>query len=468
MTGQNSHWDLTWLGSDRFLARRFARPAAWFLRVEASAGIVLVAATVVAMAWANITPDRYHDFWSTVMGVEVGRFRLALTFEEWVNEGLMEIFFFVVAMEIKRELVSGELRDRKAAALPVVAAMGGVVFPALVFVAFTAGTPEVHGWGIPMATDIAFAVGIVSMLGSRVPTSLKLFLLTLAVVDDLGGILVIAVFYAKGIAWVWLAAAVATFVVMYLLQRNRVWFLPVYVVAGFVAWYCMLRSGVHSTIAGVVIGFITPTRPLRDEVDRTSIAGGRLKKPELSATDVRVASKLIKDVVPVSERLIDVLHPWSAFVVVPIFALANAGIDLRGGDFAAAISSRLTLGVFFGLVVGKTLGVSAGAFGAIRLGVATRPRGATNLQIVGIAIASGIGLTVAMFMTGVSFTDVELQEHAKLGILAASMVAAVGSAVVLIAASRRRATNTSIEAPIDTPIDTPVQPPNHPPIDNSV
>lgn len=437
MAGHDSHWEATWLGSDRFLARRFARPMAGFLHVEAAAGVVLVVATIAALVWANVAPSAYHEFWATHASVHVGRYGLSLTFEEWVNEGLMEFFFFVVAMEIKRELVSGELRDRRAAALPVIAAAGGMVVPALIFIAFTAGTSAVHGWGIPMATDIAFAVGIVSLLGSRVPVSLKLFLLTLAVVDDLGGILVIAIWYAQGIEWGWLAAAFATFVALYMLRRIRVWYLPVYVAIGIVSWYFMLRSGVHATIAAVVIGFIAPTAPLLERVDAERIVGGLSGEFSPGATDVRVASKLIKDAVPVSERLIDVFHPWTAFFVVPVFALANAGIQLKGGDLTAAFSSRVTLGVIAGLVVGKAVGVGGATFAAIRLGVGARPRGATNLQLIGIAIAAGIGLTVSMFMAGVSFTDVELRDHAKIGILAASLVAAVASAIVLSIASRR-------------------------------
>lgn len=439
-----SHWRLTWLGSDRFLARRLAMPMARFLQVEAAAGLLLVVATVAALVWANISPGGYHHFWTTSMGFRVGDFDLTLSFEEWVNEGLMEFFFFVVAIEIKRELVSGELRDRRAAALPVLAALGGMVLPALIFVAFTAGTPAVRGWGIPMATDIAFAVGIVSLLGSRVPVSLKLFLLTLAVVDDLGGILVIAIWYAQGIEWGWLAAAMVSFAVMYLLRRNRVWFIPIYVVVALFAWYFMLRSGVHATIAAVVIGFITPTSPLRGDLGIDRIATGLGDGSNLAATDVRVASKLIKDSVPVSDRLIDILHPWTAFLVVPVFALANAGIPLNGGDLRSAVSSRLTLGVFIALVVGKTVGVSVFSLVAIRMGIGARPRDASNLQIIGISIASGIGLTVSMFMAGVSFSDAQMQDHAKIGILMASAIAAMGSAIVLYLASRRRVVGPKI------------------------
>ena len=431
------HWHLTWMGSDQLLARRVAQPVARFLRIEAAGGMLMLLGTVVALVWFNVAADSYESFWHTELAINVGGFHLDLTLQEWVNDGLMALFFFVAGMEIKREMVSGELRDPKAAALPIIAALGGMIVPALIYTAFNHGGAGSNGWGIPMATDIAFAVGVVSLLGSRVPVQLKLFLLTLAVADDLGGIGVIAIFYSNGLAFGWLAGAFAVFAGMYLLRRLGVWWFPLYVVLGAVAWYFMLRSGVHATIAGVVIGFLTPTRPLRPGVEAETIADRLENQPELSAADVKNASFLIRESVPVDERLMDMLHPWTGFLIIPVFALANAAIPLNATALSDAANSSITWGVAVGLVLGKTIGVTGMAWLAVKIGVARLPRGATWFHMFGAAVAAGIGFTVAIFITGISFTDVVLQEDAKIGIFAASITAAVLSSIILAAAHRR-------------------------------
>jgi NhaA family Na+:H+ antiporter len=425
------------MGSDQLLARRLARPVARFLRIEAAGGMLMLVGTVAALVWFNVAAHSYETFWNTQLAIELGGFHLDLTLHEWVNDGLMALFFFVAGMEIKREMVSGELRDPKAAALPIVAALGGMIVPALIYTAFNYGGVGSNGWGIPMATDIAFAVGVVSLLGSRVPVQLKLFLLTLAVADDLGGIGVIAVFYSDGLAFGWLAGAFGIFGVMHVLRRFSVWFFPVYVVLGAVAWYFMLRSGVHATIAGVVIGFLTPTKPLRAGVGTEAIADRLENQPELSAADVKHASFLIRESVPVDERLMNLLHPWTSFLIIPIFALANAAIPLNGEALSAAASSSITWGVALGLLVGKAVGVTGMAWLGVKVGVARLPRGATWLHMLGAAVAAAIGFTVAIFITGISFTDVVLQEDAKIGIFAASIAAAVVSSLILTAAHRR-------------------------------
>lgn len=399
--------------------------------------MLMLVGTVAALVWFNLAAHSYENFWDTVFAIELGSFHLELTLHEWVNDGLMALFFFVAGMEIKREMVSGELRDPKAASLPIIAALGGMIVPSLIYTAFNFGGEGSSGWGIPMATDIAFAVGVVSLLGSRVPVQLKLFLLTLAVADDLGGIGVIAVFYSDGLAFGWLAGAFAVFVVMYALRRLGVWFFPLYVVMGAVAWYCMLCSGVHATIAGVVMGFLTPTKPLRPAVAAEGIVDRLENQPELSAADVRNASFLIRESVPVNQRLTDMLHPWTSFLIIPIFALANAAIPLNSQALSEAAGSSITWGVALGLLVGKTVGVAGMAWLAVRIGVARLPRGATQMQMLGIAVAAGVGFTVAIFITGISFTEVALQEDAKIGIFAASIAAAVISSIILQAAHRR-------------------------------
>lgn len=435
---RHHRWHSTWMGSDRLLARNLARPVARFLRIEAAAGVLLLIGALVAVVWANSgAASSYTHLWETPIDLTIGSFSLDLTLHEWVNDGLMALFFFVVGMEIKREMVAGELRDPRAAALPVIGALGGMIVPALIFYSINRGGPGAHGWGIPMATDIAFAVGIVSLLGSKVSPQLKLFLLTLAVADDLGAIGVIAVAYSQGIIFSWLALAGLMFVLTYALRRAHVWWIPAYVILGVIAWYAMLKSGVHATVAGVVMGFLVPMVPLRDGVDVEAIADQLENRPELTAADVRNAAFQIKEAVPVGERLTDLLHPWTGFVVIPLFALANAGVPLSADALSAAASSSVTLGVALGLMVGKTVGVCAAAYLAVKIGLARLPRGTNFAQMVGISMAAGIGFTVAIFVTGLAFDDVGLQDQAKVGIFVASFGAAILSALVLSAASRR-------------------------------
>ncbi len=431
-------WRLTWLGSDRLLARNVARPVARFLRIEAASGVLLLVAAVVAVVWANSgVSDSYLSFWETDAGFSLGGFHVDMTLQEWVNDGLMAIFFFVAGLEIKREMVVGELSDRKAAAGPVLAAVGGMIVPAAIYFALNAGGEGAKGWGIPMATDIAFAVGIVSLLGPRVPAQLKLFLLTLAVADDLGAIGVIAVAYSQSISFAWLGASVACLVAVYLMRRGRVWFMPLYVVLGVLAWFFMYRSGVHATVAGVMMGFLTPVEPLHRGLDAQGIADRLENRPELTAADVRNAAFEIRESVPIGERLADLLVPWASFAIIPVFALANAGVPLAGGALGEALGSPVMLGVLLGLVVGKTVGVCGMSYLATKLGVAKLPRGATFLHMLGISMAAGIGFTVAIFVTGLAFQSETLQDEAKIGIFGASIIAAVLSGVVLSIAARR-------------------------------
>jgi len=447
-THQHHRWNHTWIGSDRLLARGFARPVARFLTIEAAGGILLLIGALIAVVWANSPwSSSYVHLWETPLAIELGSFSLEMDLRDWVNDAAMALFFFVAGMEIKREMVSGELKDPKAAALPIIGAAGGMLVPALIYIVLNRTGPGSGGWGIPMATDIAFAVGIVSLLGRRVPVQLKLFLLTLAVADDLGAIFVIAIAYSQGLQFNWLAGALAVMVVIFLLRRAHVWYLPVYVVLGIVAWYFMLRSGVHATVAGVILGFLTPTKSLRGELDAEQIADRLENQPELSAADVRHAAFHIRESVPVDVRLVDILHPWTGYVIIPIFALANAGVPLGREALESATSSSVTLGVFLGLVVGKTVGVFGAAAVAAKVGVARLPRGVTLLQMLGISMGAGIGFTVAIFVTGISLTDPALQDQAKIGIFAASFVAAVLSAVTLSVAARRSSPEElSIEA----------------------
>ena len=326
------------MGSDRRLARRVARPMSRFLRVEAASGVLLVLATIAALVWVNSPwSDSYHELWETHIDLRIGDLlTLSEPLEAWVNDALMVVFFFVVGIEIKRELVTGELRDRRAASLPAIAALGGMIVPALIFVAFNAGGDGVDGWGIPMATDIAFAVGVVSLLGDRVSSSLKIFLLTLAVVDDIGAIVVIAIFYTSDLSFGWLAVAGVTLGVIIVMRRIKIWYVPLYVLVGGFLWLAVFESGVHATIAGVVLGLLTPARPLQCDVPPREVIGTYVGPGELSAAEIQRAKFHMQETVSVAERLEVVLQPFASYLVIPIFALANAGnrdqrrVDPRG------------------------------------------------------------------------------------------------------------------------------------------
>ncbi len=426
----------TWLGSDRRIARVVARPIQSFLAVEAAGGILLVAATVVALVWAN-SPWReaYEQLIHTHLSLSVGSFEIDESLQHVVNDGLMALFFFVVGLEIKRELVAGELRDRRAAVLPAVAALGGMVVPAVLFLALNLGGAGERGWGIPMATDIAFALGVVALLGRRVPAPLKVFLLTLAIVDDIGAIVVIAVFYSDGIRWTWFAEALVVLGIVVVAQRARVRSLVIYVVLGVAAWLFVFESGVHATVAGVVLGLLTPAKPFLPEVEAEAIVDQLEGRNDLTADDVRQVEFLVRESVPPTERLEHLLHPWTSYVIVPLFAFANAGIVLTGD--AVSSPSSVLLGVVLGLVVGKTVGISLFSWLAVRLGWGVLPEGVRFVQLVGVAALGGIGFTVSLFITALAFEGQPgLADQAKIGILVASIVAAVIGSVVLIATGR--------------------------------
>lgn len=428
-----------WTASDRPLARYVARPVREFLRVESAGSVLLLAATVVALLWVNLPVDGwasgYDQFWHTPLTIELGDWRIEESLQHWVNDGLMTLFFFVVGLEIKDELVHGDLRDPRTAALPIVAAVGGMVVPALLYVAIAGGGDAGAGWGIPMATDIAFAVGVLGVLGRRIPSAARLFLLTLAIVDDIGAILVIAVFYTDDLALGWLALALGLLAVMAVLRVLRVWAIPVYVVLGVGVWFALLESGVHATLAGVAIGLLTPAVALLRPEVATEYAADALRDHDLDADELRRLRFLVGESVPVVERLQARLHPVSSYLVLPVFALANAGVALDGlGD---AVTSPVGLGVGVGLVVGKPLGIALACFVAIRLGIGRMPAATSWAQLVGVGAVAGIGFTVSLFIAGLSFADPALTDDAKVGILLASALAAVVGVLVLLTSSRR-------------------------------
>ncbi|WP_051462826.1 Na+/H+ antiporter NhaA [Haloglycomyces albus] len=426
--------------SDRPLARYIGLPARKFLRIESAGGVVLLIATAIALIWAN-SPwgGTYTELWETDLGFTLGGFTLEETLAHWVNDGLMALFFFVVGMEIKSEIVSGELRSPAKAITPIAGAAGGMIVPAAVYAAFNASNPETaHGWGIPMATDIAFALGVIAFFATKIPAPARVFLLTLAIVDDLGAITVIAVFYTENVSLPWLTAAGVVVVLLIIMRMMRVWAMPIYLILGLTLWLCMLESGVHATIAGVIMGLFISAKPLLDRhVARDYAQQIAAKGPGDGRT--RRLIILARESDPPAERIQARLHPFSSFVVLPLFALANAGIPLSGDIVSHAVTSPVTLGILFGLVVGKTVGVFGFSWLAITLKLGSKPDNTSWSMMLGLSIVAGIGFTVALFITELAFRggDSELfTDEAKIGVLVGSIVAALLGALVLHLSTR--------------------------------
>ena len=422
---------------DRTRDVRRLSPLRDFLHTESAGAVLLAFGALAALVWANSPwSASYESLWSSRVAVTVAGRSLDLDLRHWVNDGLMTVFFFVVGLEIKRELTHGHLANRRAALLPGLAAVGGMVVPALVYLA-VAGSTEPRGWAIPVATDIALAVGVLSVAGSRVPSSLRAFLLGLAIVDDIGAIVIIAAVYSTGVSFGWLAAAVVGVVVAVAVRRIGVQSVPAYVVVGCVVWLGLYQAGVHPTLAGVVMGILAPAVPLvrADLVDLDDV-------PEGNGADdveaVRAASQRMRGTVSVVEWLQHVLHPWTGYVIVPVFALANSGIHLSVDGLRDAVGSPVTWGVFLGLLAGKPVGIMIATRAAVRAGLADSPAGATSRQVFGVGSAAGIGFTVAIFITKLALTDPSDQSNAKLAILLASVLAALMSSALLLARSGGR------------------------------
>jgi Na+:H+ antiporter, NhaA family len=411
-----------------------------FFKTEAAGGLILIACAAAALIVANSPfADAYHALWTLPFGVDVAGHRLELTLHQWINDGLMAVFFFLVGLEIKREIVAGELASPRQAALPIAGAIGGMVVPAILYVIAAGGGPEARGWAVPMATDIAFALGALAILAPRAPGGLKVFLAALAIVDDMGAVLVIAVFYSADIMWSALGEAGMVLIALVALNRCRVRALWPYLLLGLVLWYFVHESGVHATIAGVLLAFTIPTRTrinaaefseeareLLDEFDRTETGdllvitskGQQEAVVSLERASERVMAPLL--------RIEHNLHAFTAFVVMPLFAFSNAGVTLAGASIGG-----VTLAVLVGLVIGKPLGITAAAALAVRLKLAALPQGVTWLSLHGCAWLGGIGFTMSLFIAALAFEGTPLLDSAKVGILAASLLAAVVAAVVL-------------------------------------
>ena len=404
-----------------------------FFHSEVSGSILLMLFTVVALAWANSPrADLYEAMLHAPLGVTVGRWSFSMSAAHWVNDGLMAIFFFVVGLEIKRELTVGQLSTFRSALLPVAAALGGLVAPALIYASLNAGTPGERGWGIPMATDIAFALGVLALLGPRVPPGLKVFLAALAIADDIGAILVIAVFYTAQVHWGWLAFALVPLAALIAMNRRHVEEPLVYLAAGSVLWFAFLSSGIHATIAGVIAAFTIPAVARLRPLEFTDVCRARLK--DIEAIDVPGAHTLeddrqqehalviqraaLQSVAPL-QRIERAVHPFATFAVLPAFALANAGIPLAG----AGLGSPVALGIILGLVAGKIAGVLAGAWLAARAGVADLPAGVGWWHIAGAGALAGIGFTMSLFVANLAFDTPVESAQARSAIFVASIIA---------------------------------------------
>ncbi len=390
--------------------------------------MLLVLAAVVALVWANSPfSDSYFDLWGTHLTLDLEGHTIELTAREWINDLAMVLFFFVVGLEIKRELTEGELRDPRQAALPIIAAVGGMIVPAVLYALLNAGGAGSKGWGIPMATDIAIVMGVVALLGNRAPSWLKLFLLALAIVDDIGAILVIAVFYSEGVSFGWLSLGIGAFVVAAAI-RNRVPWIGVYLLLGAVCWLGLFEAQVHPTIAGVAFGLLAPITPRR----RTNLIDATQLTERPTAHQAEAVARQAKWTVSVVEWLEHRLHPWSAYLVVPIFALANAGINVPASELGGAMTDRVTWGVVLGLVVGKTIGITTATLGAVALGVGRLPEGVTPRYVIGAGALGGIGFTVSLVVTELAFGGTQVGTDARLGVLIGSLVSAIIGAAIMI------------------------------------
>jgi len=384
---------------------RWATAGPDFLRSEAAGGAALLVATVIALIWANIPGDNgYLDFWHHEITLGWGDFSITHDLQHWINDGLMTLFFFVVGLEVKRELAEGELNEPRKAALPFLGAVGGVLVPIVLFKLIVGNGSGADGWAIPMATDIAFAVAVLAVLGRRIPAGVRILLLSIAIVDDVLAILVIAVFYSSGVSVAWLAAfavSIGLVLIMRKLGVVRIW--P-YVLLGLIAWVELYESGIHATLVGVAFGLLTPA----------GIVGGRHLLSDLEHS----------------------IHPWTGFFVIPVFALANAGIVFSAPLISDAVASSLFWGIIVGLVFGKTIGISLFTWLSVRFGLGSLPEGVKASHVAGVAMLGGIGFTVSIFITQLSFGNSEMTEIAKMGILAGSIASAIAGSVMLLGAGK--------------------------------
>jgi NhaA family Na+:H+ antiporter len=430
------------------LVERILGPFHAFFSASAAGGIALLICTFIALVWANSPwAASYHHLWETPFTIGGPGFGLTLSVHHWVNDGLMAIFFFLVGLEIKREILVGELATLRTAALPVAAAAGGMIGPALLYASVNAGGPGAHGWGIPMATDIAFALGILALLGDRVPSGLRVFLAALAIADDLGAVLVIALFYTSELDWNALALSGVVLAILFACNRAGARRPITYAALGVLLWFFMLASGIHSTIAGVLLALAVPARTRISEEEflakaEASLASFRAAdEPGTSVLSNRGHQEALQALESAADaaqsplqRMEHGLHFVVAFLIMPLFALANAGVDLRG-NLSAAMESPIALGIVLGLFFGKPIGITLASYLAVRSG-ATLPTGVTWLHVHGASWLGGIGFTMSLFVASLAFAAPEMLDVAKIGVFAASVAAGVLGFALLRTTSR--------------------------------
>jgi NhaA family Na+:H+ antiporter len=430
------------------------RPFLAFAAHKTSGGILLLLCTVIALIWANSPwAASYKDLWHTNLTVSLAGRVLSHDLHFWVNDLLMVVFFFVVGLEIKREVLVGELASFRQAALPILAALGGVVVPALLYSALNAGGKGAPGWGIPMATDIAFALGVMALLGERVPLGLKVFLTALAIVDDIAAVLVIAVFYTAELDWGALGLGAVLFAVLLAANRLGVRHPLPYALLGALLWLAVLQSGIHATIAGVALALTIPARTtlrpgeflrhgraVLDYFERTAKTEVSAMIDEEQQAAIESLESACERVQPPLHRMENALHNWVTFLVMPVFALANAGVPLTG-NFGETLAEPVTLGVILGLLIGKPIGITLASWLAVRSGIASLPAGVSWRQIHGAGWLGGIGFTMSLFVAGLAFADEQLLTMSKLGIFTASFLAGIAGSAILI---RKAAAHNSI------------------------
>jgi len=439
----------------RVLLAQLGEPLRNFLTTEAGSAGLLLAATVAALAWANSPlSGAYESLWDTEAAVRIGGGDVTMDLRHWVNDGLMALFFFVVGLEVRRELSVGELTDRRRVVVPAIAAFGGLLVPALLYLAINPSGDEVHGWGIVIGTDTAFLLGALALVGPSCPTQLRVLLLTVTIIDDVVAVSVIGVVYSDAIDLVALGVAAAALAAFPLLGRLGAWRTSLYVMLGLALWVATFESGLHPTIAGMAAGLmIGATLPRREAVEHAASLFRAFRQSPLPSVGYS-ARRGLERAVSVNERMQTVLHPWTSYVIVPVFALANAGVDLRGGLLGDALGSPVTWGVVLGLVVGKLAGVGAGALGTVRLRLGSLPQGVGTGQVWGGAALSGIGFTVSLLIAGLAFDDAGLRDQATVGVLMAAVLATLtGWAGFSLAAVLRGERTAGLPMNLDPPVD---------------
>jgi Na+:H+ antiporter, NhaA family len=420
---------------------QLTRPIRRFLEIESASGLVLIICTLIALVLANSSWSKeFHDFWEIHFRVGVGSWNLDKSLHFWVNDALMTLFFFVVGLEIKREIAGGELSTPQKAALPLISALGGMLVPAMIYLVLQPGGEASKGWGIPMATDIAFVVGVLGLFGSRVPLSLKIFLLSLAIADDIGAILVIAVAYSSNTHWLSLGIAAFLFGLCYLLNRIGVRSIAVYVIIGAITWLAVLNSGIHPTIEGVILGLMTPAYAwIQPQMTKDALATALGRVSTSSQVDLSVVDSLkfaVRESVSPLERLIHILHSWVGFMIMPLFALANAGVEIR----VAAVSDPVAVAVGLGLFLGKPIGVLLFCWISVKLGLAKLPSGVNWPTMLGAGFLAGIGFTMSLFISTLALPG-SLLDAGKIGILVGSLLSAIFGVVILYTSLPRKRGN---------------------------